>query len=217
MPRPPGLSYRLDGVTLTDIRRHPSAPQLADFAVRGYEPPTREYNFADLGVLALDQALRHTGLVQVRFNGPKFEVLEHVTFTTEDDLAGNTAVLRAGAKYFYDIRTELTNRLVLGSSQVVVFELPPNPNAMYRPESAMMAALCVKIMCEAMNFEHHMVQAQAAKNLWAANPKANKTQLKRAILEKFPFLKQAMYRGTEHEWDALSLALTFAAEGPHIG
>jgi Holliday junction resolvasome RuvABC endonuclease subunit len=197
------------------LTRHPSVPQLRDFSTPGYEPPTREYRFGHLRVLALDQALRHTGLVEVTFDGPSFEVVEHVTITTEDDLAGNTAVLRAGASYFYNMRQELMHRMVLGVAQVVVFELPPNPNAMYRPESAMMAALCLKILCEQMNFEHHMVQAQAAKTLWAANPRANKTQLKRGMLEKFPFLKQAMAKATEHEWDALSMALTFAAEGPH--
>jgi hypothetical protein len=196
------------------ITRHPSVPQLRDFSTPGYEPPTREYRFASLRVLALDQALRHTGLVEVVFDGPSFEVTEHTTITSEDDLAGNTAVLWAGANYFYNMRQELMHRMVLGVAQVVVFELPPNPNRMYRPESAMMAALCLKVLCDQMNFEHHMVQAQAAKTMWAANPKANKTQLKRALLEKFPFLKQAMAKGTEHEWDALSMALTFAAEGP---
>lgn len=204
-------------MTATITRNHPSIPRLADFSAKGYEPPPREYRFAHLRVLAFDQALRHTGLVEVEFEGGTFEVYEHATITTEDDLAGNTAVLRAGASYFYNMRQELMHRMVLGTPQVVVFELPPNPNAMYRPESAMMAALCLKIICEQLNFEHHMVQAQAAKTLWAANPKANKTQLKRAIMEKFPFLKQAMAKGTEHEWDALSLALTFAAEGPSYG
>jgi hypothetical protein len=204
-------------MTITDVRqRHPATPKLADFASRDYEPPVREYRFGHLQVLALDQALRHTGMVEVAFDGPSFEVVEHTTFTTEDDLAGNTAVLRAASRYFYDMRQVLMDHIVLGTAQVVVFELPPNPNAMYRPESAMMAALCLRVLCDQLNFEHHMVQAQAAKTLWAANPKANKTQLKRAILEKFPWLKQAMYKATEHEWDALSMALTFAAEGPTI-
>jgi hypothetical protein len=137
--------------------------------------------------------------------------------TPDYDLAGNTAVLAAGTRYFNEMRQELMDRIVLGTAQVVVFELPPNPNAMYRPESAMMAGLCLKILCEQLNFEHHMVQSQAAKTMWAANPRANKTQLKRGMLEKFPFLKQAMYKATEHEWDALSMALTFAAEGPFDG
>lgn len=201
------------------ITRHPSVPQprLADFAASGYEPPTRDYRFGNMLVLALDQALRHTGLVEVSFEGPNFLVIEHATFTTDDDLAGNTAVLAAGTSYYHTMRQELMGRMAMGKAQVVVFELPPNPNRMYRPESAMMAALCLGIICQQLNYEHHMVQAQAAKTLWAANPRANKTQLKRALLEKFPFLKQAMAKATEHEWDALSLALTFAAEGPSNG
>lgn len=203
--------YQVDDMTAT-ITRHPSVPQLRDFSTPGYEPPTREYRFAHLRVLALDQALRHTGLVEVNFDGSSFEVVEHATITTEDDLAGNTAVLRAGSSYFYNMRQELMNRIVLGMAQVVVFELPPNPNAMYRPESAMMAALCLKILCEQLNFEHHMVQAQAAKTMWAANPRANKTQLKRGMLERFPQLRQEMVKATEHEWDALALALTYASE-----
>ena len=104
------------------------------------------------------------------------------------------------------------DHMVLGMAQVVVYELPPNPNRMIRPESAMMAALVLGIVCDQMNFEHHMVQRQAACTLWAANPKATKTQLKHALLERFPFLQQAMAKGTEHEWDALSMALTYAWE-----
>lgn len=202
-------------MTITAIREHPSRPQLSDFSVGDYQPPIREYHFGTMQVLAFDQALRHTGFVEVSFEGPSFLVTEHGTLTTDDDLAGNTAVLRAGATYFTTMRQELMNRMMLGHAQVIVFELPPNPNRMYRPESAMMAALCLTILCQQLNYEHHMVQAQAAKTLWAANPRANKTQLKRALLERFPFLKQAMAKASEHEWDALSLALTFAAEGPH--
>jgi hypothetical protein len=208
---------RVDGMTITDIR--PGAPpKLADFATRGYEPPTRDYRFAHLRVLALDQALRFTGLVEVTFEGPRFEVIGHHTLTSDYELAGNTAVLQAGVVYFGAMREVLMNRVVLGTAQVVVYELPPNPNRMYRPESAMMAALCVNILCTQLNLEHHMVQAQAAKTLWAANPRANKTQLKRGILEKFPWLKQEMARATEHEWDALALALTYAlGEAPLDG
>jgi Holliday junction resolvasome RuvABC endonuclease subunit len=191
---------------------HPSRPRLVDFATQGYEPPRQDYRFGNLRVLALDQALRHTGLVEVSFERDRFEVIEHQTITTDNDLAGNTAVLEAGAWYFNRMRQVLMDHIVLGMAQVVVFELPPNPNRLYRPESAMMAALCVNIICEQLNFEHYMVQAQAAKTLWASNPKANKTQLKRAMLEKFPFLKQSMAKATEHEWDALALALTYAWE-----
>jgi Holliday junction resolvasome RuvABC endonuclease subunit len=199
-------------MTVTTTERPPARPRLANFAVKGYEPPVREYRFADLRVLALDQALAHTGLVEVSFHGPGFEVEEHRTITMDDDMAGNTAVLAAGRAYFGTMRQVLMDHVIMGVPQVVVYELPPNAFGMYRPESAMLAALCVGILCEQLNLEHHMVQAQATKTLWASNPKATKTQLKHALLEKWPFLKQAMAKATEHEWDALSMALTYAWE-----
>jgi hypothetical protein len=207
---------RVDGMTITDIRPG-TRPKLADFAARGYEPPTRDYRFANLRVLALDQALRFTGLVEVAFTGPSFEIIEHSTMTSSNDLAGNDAVLKAATGYFYTMRQLLMDHIVMGEAQVVLYELPPNPNAMFRPESNMLAALCIGILCTQLNLEHYMIQSQAAKTLWAANPKANKTQLKRGILEKFPWLKTVMVGATEHEWDALSFALTYALGGPPDG
>lgn len=209
------MVHLVDAMTDTLTRDHSSVPQLRDFAAEGYEPPVQEYSFGNLRVLALDQALAHTGLVEVAFDGPNFEVMDHETLVMENDLAGNTAVLKAGAWYFDKMRQVLMDHMVLGIAQVVVFELPPNAFAMRRPESSMMAALCLTILCDQLNFENHMVQRQAACTLWAANPKANKTQLKRGILEKFPFLQQSMAKGTEHEWDALALAMTYALGKPH--
>jgi hypothetical protein len=197
--------------TLTTTRP-PTVPKLASFATPGYEPPVREYRFADLRVLALDQALAHTGLVEVSFHGPTFDIEEHRTIILGDDLAGNTAVLAGGTKYFMSMRQVLMDHIVMGRPQVVVFELPPNPNRLHRPESAMMAALVLSILCDQLNLEHEMVQRQAATTLWAANPKATKTQLKYALLDKFPWLKQYMIKATEHEWDALAMALTYALE-----
>jgi hypothetical protein len=194
-------------MTITDAR-----PKLGDFAVHGYEPPERHYRFSNVHILALDQALRHTGMVEVSFEGPHFSVTDHTTLTSSNDLAGNTAVLRAGTGYFFTMRQILMDRIMLGANQVVVYELPPNPNRMYRPESAMMAALCLSVLCEQLSLEAHLVQRQAATTLWAANPKATKTQLKRAIIDKFPFLKTEMAKATEHEWDALAMALTYAWE-----
>jgi hypothetical protein len=202
-------------MTFTTTERPTARPRLASFAVRGYEPPVREYRFADLRVLALDQALAHTGLVEVSFHGPTFEIEEHQTITLGDDLAGNTAVLAGGTKYFMSMRQVLMDHIVMGRPQVVVYELPPNPNKLHRYESAMMGALVLSILCDQLNLEHDMVQAQAVKTLWAANPKATKTQLKYGILEKFPGLKTTMAKATEHEWDALGMALTYAAAGPH--
>jgi hypothetical protein len=196
----------------TTLTKPTTPPRLASFAVGGYEPPVQHYRFSHLHVLALDQALAHTGLVEVTFEGQNFEILDHSTITSSYDLAGNTAVLRGATEYFYTMRQLLMDHIVMGVPQVVVYELPPNPNPMYRPESAMMSALCLSILCEQFNLEHHMVQAQATKTLWAANPKATKVQLKRALLEKFPHLKQAMAKATEHEWDALAMALTYAWE-----
>lgn len=194
----------------TTLSRPLAPPKLADFSTPGYEPPVREYRFAPGLVLGLDQALAHTGLVGVMFLSTSFEIVEHQTITMDDDLAGNTAVLAAGKKYFSLMRQVLMEHMVPSGVQVVVYELPPNPTRLHRPESAMMAAMCLGILCQQLNLEHDMVQRQATTTLWAANPKATKTQLKYALLDKFPFLKTAMAKATEHEWDALAMALTYA-------
>jgi hypothetical protein len=189
-----------------------NTPKLTNFAVPGYVPPTKTYRFNDLRVLAFDQALQHTGVVDVVFHGPNIEVIIHKTLTLDRDLAGNAAVLEAGAAYFSAIREEIVAHFVpgYGNPDIIIFEQPPVPFKMFRPESAMMAGLCIKLVCRMGNFPCDMVQAQRAKTVWAANPKASKAQLKRGILEKFPYLKGQMGKATEHEWDALALALTFA-------
>lgn len=194
----------------TTLSRPLAPPKLADFSTPGYEPPAREYRFAPGLVLGLDQALAHTGLVGVMFLSTSFEIIEHQTLTSDDDLAGNSAVLAAGARYYSTMRQVLMDHIVTGAPQVVVYELPPNPFGMHRFESIMLSALCVGVLCDQLNLEHHMVQTQAARTLWAANPKATKTQLKHALLEQFPMLKTAMAKATEHEWDALAMALTYA-------
>jgi hypothetical protein len=202
-------------VTITAAQcRHPSVPKpkLSDFATPEYEPPTRYYRFANLHILALDQALRNTGIVEVTFDGPDFRVVGHETLTSSNDLAGNTAVLRAATGYYYTMRQLLMDRIVMGVPQVVVYELPPNTPGMYRPESSMLAASCLSIICEQLGLDYTMVQRQAACTMWASNPKATKTQLKRAMIDKFPFLKGDMAHADEHQWDALAMALTHAWE-----
>jgi hypothetical protein len=188
-------------------------PSLGDFAVPGYVPPERRYSFSNVHILALDQALRSTGIVEVLFDGPSFKIEAHETMTSSNDLAGNTAVLRASTGYYYTMRQVIMDRIVMGVPQIVVYELPPNPiPGIWRPEASMLPALCLAIICEQLGLEHHMVQRQAACTLWAANPKATKTQLKRGMIDKFPFLKSAMTKADEHQWDALAMALTYAWE-----
>lgn len=219
MPSSPGLpSWLGDGMTtgvmLPSRTRSLPGPRLADFAGEGYVAPVKTYRFNDVRVLALDQALKNTGVVDVVFHGPNIEVLSHRTMTFDYDLAGNAAVLDAGTQYFPAIRDEIISHFSPGppAHDVIVFETPPVAFrlALHRTESSMMAALCIRLFCAMSNVSYQMVQHQKATTIWAANPKASKTQLKRSILERFPYLKGQMTKASEHEWDALALAMTHA-------
>jgi len=187
-------------------------PRLADFAGKGYVPPVKTYRFRDMRVLAFDQTLKHTGVVDVVFRGTNIEVMNHKTLTFDHDLAGNAAVLQAATLYYEPIRSEIVIHFgfTAGTNPDILFEQPPLANKVIRPESAMMAGLCIKLVCYRAGFPCEMVQAQRTKTDWAANARATKAQVKRGILEKLPHLKGQMVKATEHEWDALALAMTYA-------
>lgn len=168
------------------------------------ELPPIEVNYKGI-VLAVDQSLANSGWVVIDAR-TSLDPVDRGTFSASTALEGNEANLKRGE----DIYDVFCNWLAHMRCDVLVHEMPAARNTVQRPESALLAALSLRLAARSVGIPYKMISANRAKLVVTGFSRADKKRVRRTILERYPHLTSM--RMNEHVLDAYALALTHIHE-----
>jgi Holliday junction resolvasome RuvABC endonuclease subunit len=189
---------------------------LSDFRVD--DTPAPEYIPAlprDATGLVFDQAIRKTGWVVAQSKANQVRVFDCGTLRTPDQQQRGNATTYAHAMAMYP---QIDQVIETYGHQVdfIAHEMPPTMK-LARPESSLMAGLCVRICAarRAPDVPLLMISKQKAANLLTGNPNAKKIKMSDYLKEASWIDVQAIEGKTyrEDQYDALSLFIAATATG----
>lgn len=172
-------------------------------------------NRPDVSLLCADQTLNNCGMVVLSLEGGGLVVHRAETLKTEGHrkFDGHERTLRKSE----ELQELLLNRIQTwdneGLIDIVVHEAVPKASKVYRPESALMAAHCLRWACRERRIKPKpiaVVGSQAAKAHVCGNYRADKGEAHQALFDRYAHLIEGYGLITnEHTRDALMLGLTY--------
>lgn len=186
-----------------------------------FPPDWLEHPWPTSVVLGIDQSLANTGWALLSFRDghrPRLEDYGTIVTKPSDTLTSYADSLARGEEIYTAVRGLMQESLVLSWEGITVVHETPAIDTLtgHRPakiEGGPIAAMVVRTAAlECAVDSVHMVHAQHAKRVVVGTARADKGDVKKAVLEALDNPPKP-HRVNEHVCDAIALALTAAVDG----
>lgn len=149
-------------------------------------------------ILAFDQSLANTGWALI--SGGKVTETGNIKTVKEDK--GHEDNLKRALIVFNRVNSLIFKTV----PDRIVHETPPVGSRMVRPESSLITALSIRVAAQLEDVPVTMVGAQKAKKRWTGSARAEKSEVKEALLSLHPYLAtlKPMNQGVS---DAIAIGL----------